>query len=227
MLMLGLFDAPPSSGGKLLFDASDASSCAITRNEHGDERLTADVRRPLTEVMQIYDQPGLLWAALVDGGRVLWLGRLEDPGLSAGVDGSGLQIQALGGWRALSDAPYTALWSTTQVGSCIESTGVHSAAYAQSTRWGRDTNNRLFIELTKGNTYTLNQASALMYFAPHLGTRQIVGIQFEVAITLPTQMTMRVVGLNDSRPVAPWSAASSIRPLSALARWSTGPTIST
>jgi hypothetical protein len=200
MLMLGLFDAPPDDGGKLILDASDATSCAITKNAHGDERLTAAVKRPLAEVMQIYDQSGLLWAGLLDGGRVLWLGRLEDPGVFAGPDGSGMQIQALGAWRALSDDRYTALWSTTSVAAWVESTAAMSGAYVQATRWGRDTNNRLYIELIKGNTYALNQASGLLYFAPHQGTRTIVGIQFQVAITLPTTMTMRVVGFNDSSP---------------------------
>jgi hypothetical protein len=200
MLMLGLFSAPPEDGGTLLLDASDATSCTITRNEHGDEQLTAQIARPLAETMRLFDQPGLLWVGLYGDGRCIWGGRLEDPGLFAKPDGSGMVIKAFGSWRALSDTPIIMLWSTTNVADFLATTGAMGSAYDQSERWTRDTNNRLLVALTKGNTYTLNKAAGLLFVMPHRGGRSIVGLQFEIAITLPTQMTLRVVGFDEPSP---------------------------
>jgi hypothetical protein len=186
MLMLGLFDAPPPSG-KLLLDASDAESCAITKNEHGGERLTAQLRRPLAEAMQRYDQTGLPWAALCQGGRVLWVGRLEDPGLFAGADGSGLQLQALGGWRALSDDRYTALWSK---GSVSDFRPIRDTELAGATpdRYTFDTNNRLYIAPQKNATLGITGTSKLgmlAYLLPDGSTRDLIGAQFAFTYTVP------------------------------------------
>lgn len=201
MMMLGLYSGVPSAGGVLLLDCSAfARACVVSTDVHGFERLTAPLGRALADAFRFYDQAGMLYVGLVDGSQIVWEGRLEDPTLVAGSGGSGLTIQALGSWRALSDDRYTALWSTTSVADFIQTTSVHSTAYSESERWGRDTNNRLYIELVKGTTYTLNKASGLLYFAPHLGARQIVAMQFQVAITLPTTMTMRIVGFDNSSP---------------------------
>ena len=194
MLMLGLYSAPPSAGGTLLLDCTSfCTDCTITTNAHGFEALNATVQQALAEAFRIYDQPGLPWLALVDGGQVVWEGRLEDPTLYAGLVGSGLQMQALGAWRALTDVPYLALWSTAETTGYLETTAEMSSPYDQSERWTRDSNNRLFVALTKGNTYTLNKAAGLLMGIPNRSTRTIVGIQFALEVNLPTQQTFRCV----------------------------------
>lgn len=195
MMMLGLYSGVPSAGGVLLLDCSAfARACVVSTDVHGFERLTAPLGRALADAFRFYDQAGMLYVGLVDGSQIVWEGRLEDPTLVAGSGGSGLTIQALGYWRALSDDRYTALWSSTQVDQFVPTTGdMGLTAYDETERWQLDTNNRLFIALVKGATYTLNKRAGLLLSVPHRSTRPIVGIQFALSMNLPTQFTFRVV----------------------------------
>lgn len=186
MLMLGLYSAPPPSGA-LLLDASDASDCTITRNEHGDERLTARIVRSFTEVLRLYDQTGMLWVVLFDGGRSIWLGRLEDPALFAGADGSGLTIQALGGWRVLSDTKYIALWSKATV-TDFRPVLTTEIATAQPDRFTFSAQNVIQIMPQKGAAFGATGAAKQAYYvyiSPASGSRFIIGAQFAFTLTVP------------------------------------------
>lgn len=192
-MMLGLYTAPPSSGGALLLDATPfVQSCEISTDAHGFERLVAPMLRALASAFRLFDYP-LIYVGLFWGGQIVWEGRLEDPTLYAGSDGSGIQAQALGAWRALSDIPYIAAWSSSSVADFIQTTAEMSAAYDQSERWSRDTNNRLGIGLTAGATYATNKAAGLLFGIPHRSTRNIVGIQFALEINLPAAHTWRCI----------------------------------
>lgn len=163
-MMLGLYTAPLSEGGTLLLDATPyLTSCACSTDARGFEGLSAALVRSLSESLSFYDQAGVLYVALAKDGSIVWEGRLEDPSLHAGAQGSGLGVQALGAWRALTDDRYTALWSTTQINQFVASTSAMNAAYNESERWQRDINNRLFIALVKNTTYTLNKPAGLLY----------------------------------------------------------------
>lgn len=192
-MMLGLYTAPPSSGGTLLLDATPyLTALTCSTDERGFESLSGSLDRALSEVFRYYSQ-GVLYAALVKDGTIVWEGRLEDPSLHAGDHGSGLGTQALGAWRALTDDRYIALWSTSSVANFVVTTGTMIATYSETGRWQLDTNSRLMIELVKGTTYTLNKAAGLLYSVPHGSTRGIVGMQFSIDQNLPAAMTWRAV----------------------------------
>ncbi len=187
--MLGLYDAPPSNGGMLLLDATPfvLDGATISTNEHGFEALTAAIRRQLISAFQFYDQPGLIYVGLFDGGQILWEGRLEDPSVFAGAAGSGLNTQALGAWRALTDDRYTALWSSTQVSEFRPFLATEIASLVPD-RFAFDTQNRLYIapqkNATLGITGTTKQAM-LGYQLPDSSTRDIIGAQFSFTYTMP------------------------------------------
>jgi hypothetical protein len=106
MLMLGLYTAPPSSGGQLIFDASPfVLDGHMSTNVHGAEALDFRVLRDLAASFKLYNQTAVVYVGLFDGTALLWEGRLEDPALSAHASGSGFSARALGYWRALTDVP--------------------------------------------------------------------------------------------------------------------------
>lgn len=188
-MMLGLYDAPPSNGGMLLLDATSfvLDGATISTNEHGFEALAAAIRRQLISAFQFYDQPGLIYVGVFDGGQILWEGRLEDPSVFAGDQGSGLQVQALGAWRALTDDRYTAFWSTTSVAE-FRPVLTTEIATSQPDRFAFDSQNRLSIAPQKGATFGTTGAAKQAYYAylaSDKDTRSIVGAQFAWSLAVP------------------------------------------
>lgn len=191
-LMLGIYSAPPPANGTLLLDATTyAGGVTISTNGHGYEALPATIRRSMIEAFRVYNQAGLLYVGLFENGSIVWEGRLEDPSVFAGVGGSGLSIQALGAWRALTDDRYTALWSSTQVGAWRVLTADDVAGFT-SEKFNLDTNNRLYIAPKKGAGYVLNNVGVLGFRIPQRSTRQIVGVQFAYNLTANNQLRLLV-----------------------------------
>lgn len=108
MLQLALLDAP---NGTLYADLSTkARALKFTTNAHGFEALSAVIEMSLVDAFGLYDRPGLPHMVVVDqAADAIWEGRLEDVTLSDG----GVELTALGYWRALSDVPYTGIWAWT------------------------------------------------------------------------------------------------------------------
>lgn len=200
-MFLGIFTAPLRNGGQLVADISDATSCVISRNEHGDERLSAQLARPFSESLRIYDQTRLLWVALCDSGRIIWEGRLEDPGLFAKNDGSGVSIQALGPWRALSDDRYTALWSKTSLEG-FRALTLQDRNLRRPEKFTIELTHGIQIGLKKNEAYTTNTIGSVGYQIPDGSSRDIVGISFQYEARLPTQYKLQLVsfaqGFNSS-----------------------------
>lgn len=191
-MMLGLYDAPPSSGGTLLLDASPfVEDASFSTNEHGFEKLSTTIPRRMADAFRFYDQAGLIYVGIFDGSQIVWEGRLEDPAVVAGDRGSGLKIQALGAWRSFMDDRYTALWSSTSVAEWRVLTEIDTAALANPATPGRfthDTQNRIYIapqkNATVGNT-GVTKRGMVGYFAPDLGTRDIIGASFDFVFVVP------------------------------------------
>lgn len=204
MMMLGLYDAPPSAGGDLLLDASPfTSDVTFSTNSHGFEALPATIRRRLLDTFRFYDQPGLIYIALTWNGQILWEGRLEDPAVSADDQGSGLKIQALGAWRALTDAPYTALWSVTSVAGFrpIIETEITSRTPKM---YGLDAQNRVFLAPQKNAVYANNSnVGAMVYEAPDSESRSIVGVQFDFEYLIAANWIVRCIAYDSS-----WSGST-------------------
>ena len=185
-MMIGLYTAPPSSGGALILDATPylEDDASLSTNEHGYEALSGSLRRRLAHAVRTY-QLGAVYVGAFAGGVILWEGRLEDPALFADDTGSGNTINALGSWRALTDTTYTALWSTTNVTEWRPIIETENANRAPKL-YVFDTNNRLFTGLTKGTVYrNANDTGDLTLVIPDQSSRQIIGISFDYAVLLP------------------------------------------
>lgn len=190
-LQLGIFSRPTT--GELVLDATPfVTSCTVSTNEHGSEALNVTVKRSLYDAFRIYNAPGLLHVALSDGARDIGVGRLEEPGLRVGGTNE-VTLNALGYWRALSDLPYTALWSDTSLDRwrMVESTELGNRTPERYDF--RTENGVLEIAPKKGETFGGNASPAplpaigsAMYFPPSGNSRQITLVQCDIELMAPT-----------------------------------------
>ncbi|MBE2202541.1 MAG: hypothetical protein IAE79_28275 [Anaerolinea sp.] len=188
MLGFQLFDGPD---GDLLADFGMATSVEISEAEHGFEALSAFVPMSEDEAARWYAMPGAPWAVLSAGWGAAWEGRVEDMAVADG----GIEIGAFGAWRALSDAPYTALWSRTTTAGWRAVTQQEVSIIREG--FGSDNNNRLYIGAQKGASYGNGIAHELTYAAPHNGQRSITNFSCDYSFLFPTNWLFRVVRQND------------------------------
>lgn len=178
---LGIFDTP---GGTLLADhAVRAEGLEITTNEHGAEKLSYEVQLGLADAFAFWDPNGTAWTRAHLSGLDLFTGRLEDRRIQDGR----LALQALGPWRALSDLPYIALWSSTQVGD-FRPFLVTEIATATPDRYNFETQGGLYIAPQKNGTFGTTGAAKqafIGYLIPDQSTRNIVGCQFSAQFVAP------------------------------------------
>lgn len=178
MLQLAIFDAP---GGNLITDvSSSASNVRALTNSHGFAALTADVNLNLVAAFQLYDRPGLPHVVLSDGASVIFEGRLED----VAITDPGAKITAFGYWRALSDTPYTALWSDTGVAAWRPIRTEDDAIFAPE-HYELDTNNRLYVAPRKGEVFGSPNyyCGYHCYETPSGGERTITTVTFTYSFT--------------------------------------------
>jgi hypothetical protein len=188
---LAIYDGP---GGALLSDHTDrASDLRLSTNEHGFEAISYAVPMTISEAFHFYDQPGLPHVVVSDSaGTVICEGRLEDPGVRADETSAALTAQSLGYWRALTDTLYTALWSTTSVAAWEPSLETDLATRSPK-MYVLDTNNRLFIGLTKNSTYgNVANIGGLTLETPDSSSRDFIGFLFSAVINLPTNWKFEV-----------------------------------
>lgn len=214
MLMLGLYTAPPSAGGALLLDATPfVRSCQFGADAHGFERLTAVLTRPMASAFRLYDQ-AVIYVGVFWNGKIVWEGRLEDPTLAVGGQGSGLTAQALGAWRSLTDVPaYTAFWSKSTV-TDFRPVLTTEIATAQPDRFTFTAQNYIQIMPQKGATFGTTGAAKQAYYAylaPNGSAKTIVGAQFAFTFTVPA-INWRAILLSQSAAfatlAAPWAFTS-------------------
>lgn len=187
MLMLGIYDGP---AGGMLLDATPylVENVALGNDKHGYESLSATVERRLVGAFRMYARTAIMWAKLWWAGQIVWEGRVEDPSVWARA-GSGLRFVAFGAWRALSDLPYTALWSTTAVSAWRAGTEIDLSTL-RTERYQVDTNNRLYLAISKGETYATGiDFGMLLYQIPDQSSRPIIGVSFDYRINLPVGWT--------------------------------------
>jgi hypothetical protein len=169
-LGIGLYESPT---GTLLLDlAARGSGHRFSTGRHGFHTYTCTVPRGLIDSFYLYDRPGLPHVAITWQGAIVWEGRVEDVSI---VDG-GVKLTALGYWRALSDVPYSALWSTTDLAAWRPVT-VDDLASRAPEMFSMDNNGRLFIGLEKNAVYPAVGSAKVgewTYAIPHGSARQIV-----------------------------------------------------
>ncbi len=172
-----------SYGGSLIADYSHRiRNPIVASNNHGYAECSGFIPLSLSESFWLYDRPGLPHVRFSDGSSgAIYEGRLEDVALSDG----GVTVSALGYSRALSDAPYTALWSSTSV---AEWRPVLNTEYNTSypDRFTFDTNNRLYITPQKGSSQgnAPQIVGRIMVEIPHRSSRQVIGMSFDYTLSI-------------------------------------------
>lgn len=204
-LQLAIRDA---TTGVILADWSRrAEGCTVSTGAHGYEALRGFVRLSRREALRWFNRQGMCDVALYAGPGVAWEGRLEDVFVAPG----GIELLALGAWRAFSDIPYNALWSTTQTGAWRELVE-NDDPFARASRYEMDTNGRLQIGPKKGDWYNTSPSDvgALVYEAPAGGSRNLVAASFAYEFHMPAGWTARLVtyGLGFASAAVVWSLAA-------------------
>lgn len=187
-LQVAIYDQPD---GYLLADLSPRlRQWRFTKNRHGCAYFTGWYpTNSLYESFHLLARPGYPHLQVTDEGMIVWAGRLEDVAL----EGGGVRLGAFGYWNALSDAPYTALWSTTKVSQAFQPTGAQHSAYSEQERFYFDNNNRLFIGLTKNTAYTLSKTGGWIWSVPDKGQVDIYSISLDYEFKASANVTFRVV----------------------------------
>lgn len=161
-----------------------ATACKWADNEHGNSALSVTVPRALTEAFRLYAATGDLWVVASAGGRPEWIGLLDEPALWVDDD-SGVTVRALGRWAALDDLLYTSFGSSTRVDDWRPVTA-QDRSLRFPERFNIDTNNRLFIGLKQGQSYTSSVLGSLGMQGPDGGVQPILGFTADVEHNLPS-----------------------------------------
>src|SRR5689334_10158728 len=166
------FATDASPGGALVADDSArASALTVATNVHGFAELRSTVPMAQAEAFARYDRAGLPHQRLNDGCLTVYEGRLEDLSLN----GDGIMSTALGYSRSLSDAPYTALWSDTNVTHWRPAL-ISEINNAYPDRYATDTNNRVYVTAQKNailGTTGAAKVGYMVYQIPDQSTRLI------------------------------------------------------
>lgn len=194
-LALLVYDSP---GGNLLYDWSlDAANVRLSESERGHESLSWSVEMRMDRAFRVYDGLTAPYVLLTSGDHA-WEGRLEDKQ----VTGRGLELTAMGYWRAISDyGPYNALWSDTSVARWQTLTN-GDISTAKPERFEADNNNRLWIAARNGEAFVNTDRAAWGYRIPDRSSRNIVVIQFAYEFGSGSNVQYRLA----ARP-ADWSGA--------------------
>lgn len=193
---ISVYIATSPTGTPLLDATPFVQSCQLATNSHGSQSIDLELNRNLYDAFRLYDAPGTLHVEVNDGAQILGAARLEDPGLHAGQSGAA-KLNALGYQRALSDIPYTALWSDTSLERWKPiSDAVASVAFPE--RYAiQIQDGQIEICPKKGETFAAsNYEAIIVYNAPSGGTRQVAAIMFSYSISLPTDWQVRCVAVN-------------------------------
>jgi len=184
-LSVSILESP--TGATLLDPTSTLTGLRFGTNKHGFASLSCFVPRTLYDAFYLYDRPGLPHVVVAWNGYTAWEGRLED----VAVTGAGVRLGALGYWRALSDYPYTALYSASdaKLFRVITENDISSRTPA---KYEFNNDNRLYISLKKNEIYANNaDAGTFGLQIPDDSTRAIAYITFAYDYTLPTNWKLQ------------------------------------
>lgn len=196
MLVLQIYKDPPFND--LLADYSGriqpsagGGGLRFSTGPHGFRSLTAPlVPMSLNEAFEVYEWSGTPHVVVTDtDSTIVWEGRLEDIAIVPG----GVSLTALGYQRALSDLPYTALWSVTGTADWREVTADDRGSNLNPALYEMDNNNRIFIAPRQNETFANGADFGEMTYAlPHYTLRNIATFDADYAIYLPANWTVNV-----------------------------------
>lgn len=201
---ISLYIATAATGSPLLDATPFVQSCQLSTNAHGTQAIDVELKRNLYDAFRLYDAPGTLHVEMNDGAQILGATRLEDPGLHAGAAGAA-KLNALGYQRALSDIPYTALWSDTSWQRWRPVANTELTNRTPERYDFRTENNILEITPKKGETFGGNAGPApapaiasYIYIPPSGGSRQVTLVQFDLALNMPINWKFTLYRVNNA-----------------------------
>lgn len=185
MIQFAIYTSPT---GALIADYSyKIQGASVATNNRGFAEASGFIPMGIQEAFLLYDRPGLPHVRFSDDSSgAIYEGRLEDVNIVNG----GVNVRAMGYSRAMTDVPYTALWSTTDYSKWRPIAPNESAAAALRTpdKYNISISNAggIRISLKKGQTYATGaDIASVILMAPHRGNRQIVGFSLDMQINLP------------------------------------------
>lgn len=195
-----------SYGGALYADYSARiQGATLASNGRGYAECTGFIPLSLQDSFLLYDRPGLPHVRFSDtSSGAIYEGRLQE----VAIVGGGVHVTALGYAIAMSDAPYTALWSDTSTSQWA----IDNPAGSSSQRYQIDTNNRLYIACQKGASYAnAVDLGVLRYNQPYLGSRDIAGGSWDYDVTLPVNWKVELVAISETygTPTVVWTLTAS------------------
>ena len=185
-----VFEGIVTSGTRTMIAdwSSIAQDVTFDTDEHGYGFLTASIPLEVYKSYQVYDALPLAHVVLGDGAFHAFEGRIEDRAL---VDG-GIRITCFGYWRSLYDAPYTALWSSTDYGSWHQAQTVNASANKPE-KYGMNNDSQLMMTLAKDEIYKNGEDYAEWFYrVPKLSDRSLVEIDYTYNVLLPTNWEFEV-----------------------------------
>jgi hypothetical protein len=186
-LSLHIYSSPDLE--RELYTWNDARGVEFDTGEHGYMSLFAFVPMALNEAYDVYAALPGAWAILAGGPAIVWEGRIEDRAIVEG----GINVTAFGAWRALSDVPYTAMWSVSTTADWKITTEEINATFIPA-KYRMDTNNRIFIAPDKNGTFVSGDPIGEMhYVTPDGGSRSIESVSFDFEFNMSSNWTIRLV----------------------------------
>ena len=188
------FQVYESIAGPLLADWSGrVEGLKIRTNLHGFETCYGFIPLDVDDAFYFYEILINTHVLVTGSGETAWEGRIEDVTLQS----DGIEFQAFGYWRALSDFPYTALWSTQRFDKWRIGT-LNFAAGWRNDRWELDNQDRLHWSLRNGELYGNNSTYGVWFYeAPHNATIDIKQVDFTYDIDLPTDWKLELISAEE------------------------------
>lgn len=149
-------------------------------NKHGFAGCTGFVPMSEDERFAVYEWDGTPHVVVSGAAaEVVWEGRLED----IGIVETGVMLGAFGYWRAMSDIPYTALWSRTDYREWNESK--EGSIYTIAPDLFKQHNNKggLVLGLVKNTAYASQERCAFELEIPSTSSRTFQTVNFDYEFT--------------------------------------------
>ena len=211
------------TGGLLADWSNQVRNVSWSTGAHGFQSLRARISRSLLSAFEFYRASGALHVEINAGAYRVWEGRLDDPGLMIGSDGTEVEIQALGYWQAYRDLLYTAHWSTTDIGQWDIANTILGNGLANTLpdRFAITTNQMISIAPEKnslqGGTAHPNGntcVGAVYLRRPDRSDRLLQHAIFDYSVVGAAPWTADLLRLNDDLTIAsgtatPWSQVGS------------------
>ena len=193
-MRLGLQAFTDSAESSMVGDWSPlASNVNVETNKHGFGTLSCFVRYSLNDAFRIYDMLPTGHLVLSAGGWRIFEGRIEDRRLVTG----GIEVTAFGYWRAMYDAPYTALWTDTTYNPWRITTEDDESSRTPA-KWILDNNNRLYFSLKHEETYANDdEVGGWFYELPNNGERDVTILSFDYDLVLPANWVVKIASYAD------------------------------